>query len=87
MVNEYLRRMRRRRDYLDQNTKASDHYAQSERAALAWAIQYIEDTLGPATDHQSKYFETKKEENNDKNKIHLVGNDSDNPVRELTAEH
>lgn len=79
-TDEYIKRLKRRRDYLDKSAGDDDHYAKSELAALEWAIAYIEDTIIDAADHQQKYFETKKE-NNDKNQIHNSSNNSDDTVR------
>lgn len=80
IVDDYVKRLKRRRDYLSKTAEDGDHYAKAELAAVEWAIAYIEDTLIDAADHQSRYFDNKKG-SNDENQIHNSSNNTDNTVR------
>lgn len=74
-VNEYITRLKRRRDYLEK-TAGDNGHAKSELTALTWAIAFIEAVPFTAATHKIKY-----KENNDKNQIHYSCNDPNHTVR------
>lgn len=61
-VDEYVKRMKRRQRFLEDcvNRGTDTGFDHSELAALEWAIRYIQDTTLEAADHQSKYFNEKR---------------------------
>lgn len=86
-VDEYVKRLKRRSRYLEQNSGDTAHYAWAELTALDWAIRYIEDTEIDAADHLTEYFEKKKENINGENKIHDDGDHTYRPIRQHSTEH
>lgn len=66
-VDEYLKRLKRRERFLEDRIehyieRDKVHYDKAELIALQWAIRYIEDTKLEAADHQGKYFNEKRED-------------------------
>lgn len=73
-VNEYVMRLKRRRDYLEK-TAGDNGHARSELTALTWAIAFIEAAPMTASIHQQKYKEKHE------NQIHNSCNHPDHTVR------
>lgn len=64
-TEEYVRRLRRRERHLENRIDSREKlsYDIAERNTLSWIIQYVEDTLEAAAEHQAKWQEEKNEQN------------------------
>ncbi len=60
-VDEYLKRLKRLLKFQEQKLEEKEpeksHYLIAETLALRWIIEYTEDTIIEAADHQSKWKE------------------------------
>lgn len=60
-VDEYVKRLRRLLKFQEEKLRDKDpeksHYLAAETLALNWIIEYAEDTILEASDHQRKWRE------------------------------
>jgi hypothetical protein len=58
-VQEYIKILERREEFLQERIgdreKEKSHYDRAEKAAIEWAIRYLQDTIVAAGDHQYKW--------------------------------